>query len=487
MILRLIIERSAHPQRTTERRHEAGDLSIGRGAECDWQLDDPDQYMSRRHCVISGQDGQFTVTDASRGGLYIDGKDIALGAGAAAILENGTRLRLGDVVIRAELLAVVRPATSKQAASLPEGFDTDDFFAVRPAAPPAPPRPEGLPQPFERAQTPFAERETVSKAAPALFDDPFSMDPMETPLTEPVRAPAQGAELNDFSFVFDISPSPAPTVMGPSSAGLPAPDPGSKSSRMRERAVPPSPAVAPPSAKGGEDWPEEPLEVSPLVLDPILKQAAVGPPTASSVVMAGMQPARDDNQMIAAFFRGLGIEKPGGAGVDPLSEMEAYGRRFRLLADGLVQLLRTRAREKSSVRVAQTVIGAADVNPLKFLPNTEEALSALMAPRGKGYLGPDEAINAAFRDLSDHQMRTWTALQSALRQMIDRFDPAAFEADVQAVGLVKSLISGSHSARLWQLYNERYRDIAKSAEERFLGDVGADFRDAYEGNRRMER
>ena len=114
MILRLIIEHSAHPQRTTERRHEAGDLSIGRGAECDWQLEDPDQYMSRRHCVISGQDGQFTVTDASRGGLYIDGKDIALGAGAAAILENGTRLRLGDVVIRAELLVAVRPATDRK-------------------------------------------------------------------------------------------------------------------------------------------------------------------------------------------------------------------------------------------------------------------------------------------------------------------------------------------------------------------------------------
>ena len=70
--------------------------------------------------------------------------------------------------------------------------------------------------------------------------------------------------------------------------------------------------------------------------------------------------------------------------------------------------------------------------------------------------------------------------------MIDRFDPAAFEAEVEQVGLVKSLISGSRSARLWQLYEERYRDIAKSAEDRFLGDVGADFREAYEGKGRAE-
>ena len=166
--------------------------------------------------------------------------------------------------------------------------------------------------------------------------------------------------------------------------------------------------------------------------------------------------------------------------------MEALGLRFRLLANGLVHQLHTRAREKNSVRVAQTVIGSADVNPLKFLVTPEEALAALVSPRGKGYPGPEDAINAAFRDLSDHQMRTWTALQSSLRRMIDRFDPAAFEAEVEEVGLVKSMISGSRSARLWQLYEERYRDIAKSAEDRFLGDVGADFREAYEGKRRAE-
>jgi type VI secretion system protein ImpI len=34
------------------------------------------------------------------------------------------------------------------------------------------------------------------------------------------------------------------------------------------------------------------------------------------------------------------------------------------------------------------------------------------------------------------------------------------------------------------LYEERYRDIAKAAEDRFLGEVGADFREAYEDGRR---
>ena len=497
MTLRLVIEHSAHPQRSTEWRHEAGDLSIGRGAECDWQLDDPDQYMSRRHCVISGQDGQFTVTDASRGGLFIDGKDTALGAGAAAILENGTRLRLGDVVIRVELSGAARDAPNRQAAPLPAGFGTDDFFAARPPAPPAPPRPQGLPQPFERAPTPFAPPVAEARPAPPQFDDPFSMDPVATPAAPDARPPAQAATLNDFSFDFGPSPMPAAQMNDQSPARAapaepwaaeplqalpplsepPAPEPASDPARMRERAPAP-PADPPPSVA---TLPTPP----PLVLAPAA--SATPEPMATQPQIGQARPGPNDEQMMAAFFRGLGIEAPAGRNADPLAEMEAFGARFRLLAEGLVQLLRTRAREKSSVRVAQTVIGAADVNPLKFLPGTDEAIAALVAPRGKGYLGPDEAIGAAFRDLSDHQMRTWTALQSALRQMIDRFDPAAFEADIQAVGLVKSLISGSQSARLWQLYTERYRDIAKSAEERFLGDVGADFRDAYEGNRRTEK
>jgi type VI secretion system protein ImpI len=439
MSLRLVIEHAPHPQRLMERRHEAGDLSIGRGAECDWQLDDPDMFISRKHCVISGRDGHFTVTDSSRGGLFIDGRDRPLGAGLAAKIENGMRLRLGDLVIRAELLAVGQQATPVRAASLPMGFDADDFFAPRPPAAPPPPRPESLPQPFEGGPTPFASTSPERTSSPPLFDDPFTLDPVATPAQQ--AEPATALSLSDFSFSFADTPV----------AATPAVD--TQPLHENVAAEPPSTSPAAPT------------------------QLIAVPAPASTALPPG------DPALVDAFLRGLGLDAaalPAGGSVE---EMEALGRRFRLLAEGLVHLLRTRAREKNSLRVAQTVIGSADVNPLKFLVTTEDALAALVAPRGKGYLGPEDAINAAFRDLSDHQLRTWTALQSSLRRMIDRFDPTLFEAEVEQIGLVKSLIAGSRSARLWQLYEERYRDMAKSAEERFLGDVGADFRDAYEGKK----
>jgi len=64
--------------------------------------------------------------------------------------------------------------------------------------------------------------------------------------------------------------------------------------------------------------------------------------------------------------------------------------------------------------------------------------------------------------------------------MVDRFAPATLEKDVEALGLLETLLAGGRRAKLWELYERRFRDIAQSAETRFLGEVGADFRDAYE-------
>ncbi|MEZ5796358.1 MAG: type VI secretion system-associated FHA domain protein TagH [Paracoccaceae bacterium] len=231
------------------------------------------------------------------------------------------------------------------------------------------------------------------------------------------------------------------------------------------------PAAAPPVAPPPPAPPAPPVAVAPPAAP-----VAAPPPVAAAT----------DATAVAALLRGMGIEAPPGF-TGSAEELEALGRRFRLMTEGLVTLLRMRAQEKGSARVAQTVIGAANVNPLKFLVAPAEAVAALTAPKGPGYLEPDAAIAAALGDLMDHHKRSWTGLQSSLRRMVDRFDPALFEAEVEDVGMLKALVSGSRPARLWQLYSDRYREIAKAAEDRFLGEVGADFRDAYEGETSEDR
>ncbi|EYD74770.1 Uncharacterized protein ImpI/VasC [Rubellimicrobium mesophilum DSM 19309] len=186
-----------------------------------------------------------------------------------------------------------------------------------------------------------------------------------------------------------------------------------------------------------------------------------------------------------AFLKGMGLDPARAAGIGP-AEMEALGRRFRALVEALEQSLRSRAREKRNLRVAQTVIGSSEVNPLKFLPMTEDVLEAMIGPPRPGYMDADAAIAAAQRDLADHQLRSWSGLQSALRRMIDRFDPEEIERDLEAAGRLRAILAGGRSALLWQLYRERYKTIAKAAEDRFLGEVGSDFREAYEGPGRTD-
>lgn len=469
MSLRLVIEHAPHPQRMTERRHMGGDLSIGRGAECDWPIEDPDMFISRRHCVISGRDGQFIVTDASRGGLFVDGADRPLGAGNSAALEHGTRLRLGDVVILVEVEADAGASPSPappKAASL----GVDDFFASTPVPQVAVPRPEALPEPFETGKPATgagaeAPRARLSQA----FDDPFSLDPVATPPSGQAE-PAFRPDAAKFAADAFWSDGPAPPP-GPAQPASPAPNGFGFDDPFAQRTTTPASTPAAPP----EQPAEAPAETGEQVAEP--------PPRGTTAAPASQG---DGATLAAAFLKGAGLGHQDLTLPASPEDMEQLGRRFRLLAEGLVALLRARAKEKGSARLAQTVIGAAEVNPLKFLPTTDEALAALIAPRGRGYLSPEDAITGAFRDITDHQMRSWVAIQSALRRMIDRFDPAAFEAEADAGGLMKALLAGGKRAKLWQLYCDRYRDIARSAEDRFLGEVGADFRDAYEGNRRQQ-
>lgn len=428
----LILEHAPTPQRESQRLYVGGELTIGRGDDADWQFDDPDMFVSRKHCVISDESGVATVTDASSGGLFVDGSSQALGPGNSVALEHDMRLRIGDFVIRVEMTAAPATAAPEPRKS-PFSFE---FQAPQEEPGPAPERPKDLPPPFGlRTDNRPTDREEKPARPPRPLDDndPFALDlaPRRAAPQAEKAAPERPTSGGYFSTPVGRDPEPAPEGPG---ARVPPPDPVPETV--------PEPAAATPS------------EIAP------------------------------GSDLRDAFFRGLGLDAKRHPSGDPLAEMEDMGRRFRALADGLVHLLRTRAQEKQKVRVAQTIIGSANVNPLKFAVSTDDAVQSLLSPRGDGYLAPDDAINEAYRDLADHQVRTWSALQTALRRMIDRFDPEELESELEEAGRLETLLAGGRSAKLWQLYEERYREIARSAEERFLGDVGGDFRDAYEDKRR---
>ena len=460
MSLLLTLEQGPRTQAVRQTRLDEGELVIGRSADAGWQIDDPDMFVSRAHCKITGgQDGYF-VTDTSSSGLFINDSDSPLGAGRSARLQSGMRLRLGDYILCVDLQApaMQQPATSQPVAErsppasrAPVSIGNDDFFSARAEEEPRRPRPAELPNPFEQPLPGAFERANASQGSSQAFDDPFSLDPVSSlnGMAEPV--PAEPSPIRDD---FGFGPA-APS--GPANGDWPA--------GQRERAA------------------ERPQPTNPWD-SPV--QAAEPPPPPRAT--AGSRPARapaatpsqSDSALRTAFLRGMGVEEADFPGRDAIAEMEKFGREYRLMMEGLMQLLRKRSEEKGNARVAQTMVGASEVNPLKFLPTVDDAIVTIIAERSPGFLDGEAAISDAIRDLAQHHVRAWRGVQAALRQMVDRFDPAAIEEELKSNSAIGTLLSGGRGAKLWELYQKRHRDIAESAEKTFLGEVGADFRDAYE-------
>ncbi|RWH68333.1 type VI secretion system-associated FHA domain protein TagH [Mesorhizobium sp.] len=483
MSLLLTLEQGPRSQVVRQTRLDEGELVIGRSADAGWQIDDPDMFVSRAHCKISGGRDGYYVTDTSSSGLFIDDSDSPLGTGRSTRLQSGMRLRMGDYVLHVEVQPSAghtsigqapiadhaAPAWQSPQPRTPPSIGGDDFFSAKVEEEPQRPRPAGLPDPFEQPVAGAYDRASNRRSSPA-FDDPFSLDPVATPASndEPATGRADPFGFGDMPSRNDM-PEPAPKAAGFDDFSF-------------------GPAATPASGHGAdpadriERPAEKPKAVRPWEIPAQAPEPPAPPPRPVSAPRPSRptQPAPSDMALRAAFLRGMGVEEADFPGRDAIAEMEKFGREYRLMLDGLMQLLRKRAEEKGSARVAQTVVGSSEVNPLKFLPTVDDVIVTIIAERSPGFLSGEAAISDAVKDLAQHHVRAWRGVQAALRRMIDRFDPAAIEEELKSNSAIGNLLAGGRNAKLWELYQKRHRDIAQSAESSFLGEIGADFRDAYE-------
>lgn len=70
--------------------------TIGRNATNDWQLPDPDRFVSSRHASIRCEGGQYYLVDTSTNGVYYNNTEQPLGTGNQAKLSEGDRLYFGE-------------------------------------------------------------------------------------------------------------------------------------------------------------------------------------------------------------------------------------------------------------------------------------------------------------------------------------------------------------------------------------------------------
>ena len=76
---------------------------IGRAPDNDWVLIDPDRFVSSHHAEIDHRTGEWWIADTSTNGTFINDSVQPLGHGGRHRIKNGDRIRVGSLVLEAEI------------------------------------------------------------------------------------------------------------------------------------------------------------------------------------------------------------------------------------------------------------------------------------------------------------------------------------------------------------------------------------------------
>lgn len=190
--------------------------------------------------------------------------------------------------------------------------------------------------------------------------------------------------------------------------------------------------------------------------------------------------AHEHDELLHAFLEGAGVPDlavPGGLTPQFLN---LTGQLLREATQGTLDLLLARTLTKREVRAELTMIAPTENNPLKFSPTVETALAHLLAPQGRGFMAPRQAMKDAQDDLRSHQFGFMAGMRAALAGVLERFSPEELERRLAQKTVIDSMLPFNRKAKLWDLFSERYKEISREAEEDFQVLFGREFLRAYQ-------
>ncbi|MCQ9154979.1 type VI secretion system-associated FHA domain protein TagH [Acidomonas methanolica] len=482
-------------------RVQAGTVSLGRGAHCDWILPDPQRLLSKRHCEIALHNGRWMITDLSSNGTTVCGK--MLPPGVPQELHDGDSIGCGSYQVDVVLGAVGADEPTQT-------FPAAGFAGGTPVSADAPHPPHD-----DEHSTLREPRDTPDGAAPVftLGDQqrygrgsvetlsiihPFSLSlgenesgfdlPGGTASGEVSslsgRASGQASGLHD---AFQ-PPRPASHLL-PEDWDIPAPGlpegggtdkAGYAPFETKNETLAGTESVSPP--RGSESVMPRVEGVPPGERRGVAHAVRAPVPDASGPTPSSGDRSRDvvlRAEIAAAFLHGAGLA--GLSGDVPDDFFEELGRTFRAFVVGLRRAMIARAKIKGEFRIEQTMIQPFGNNPLKFAVDDDDALSALLGVgRRTGVSGAD-AVTDALDDIRVHEMAVTRAIEPALRDFLAANGPnavleqLAFPAD-QPLSLLRR-------ARAWSSYVRLHEDLSVTATETLDGAFGRAFGRAYEAAR----
>lgn len=401
---------------------------IGRAADNDWVLPDPERYMSGHHAFVEYRGGQWYLVDTSSNGTYLNGASVPIGRQQVVALSDGDKVRMGDY----ELLVSVNP--------------DNDF------------------PPDVSAIAAFDEHSLRgSDFAIATHGDLGAELDLQRLLADPNEPPDD--------------PEPAPPPCPPSAPPpVPARSPLHVSDAYGQSVPVPAPRVkvatpTSPTASAATSTPS----YSPAATPTIAPRAVVAPTRAEPATAVPAVPAN----ALQAFYRAAGLDPATLSPEDAATQLALAGQLLREMALGLMTTLQQRAEQKHRYRVDDTGITPVDHNPFKQSASVDEVLARLFATRSTRFMAPVEAVRAGFADLRKHEKATLAAMQDGLAEYLLRFAPEKLEEQFES-GLKRAGVSGGEKGRYWQLYAEFYRVLTQANEAGVPHAFAEEFAKAYE-------
>ncbi len=386
---------------------------IGRAEQCEWCLPDPRRHISGQHASISFEDGCFYITDLSTNGTYINQQTDSIAKGVPCPLKDGDLISLGDFQLEVRIYPDGRPASVRS-----EECDDSNTVISTESEDPLLCYQQHNPSPKAGARP----RSLLESGKPSGLESPF-MPPEIMP------------ETVDHDQSLKISKVAAPVHLNP---------------------------------RGGSDQGKSQTQTNPPVLT-----AIVQPETA-----VDNKPAResgvdnDSKKLLEAFCRGMGVAPSVFDKVDAEAVLEMAGRSLSDCVNGMVAVMKQRAKMKNEFRIDMTYVKNQNNNPLKFSANRQQALRHLFRPEKGAFLSLDESFAECFDDILAHQLGVMSGAQQALEKIMARFNPSLLERRWEESKARGISVSGKR-ARYWEAFKELYRELDSEDDlfNRLFGDA----------------
>jgi type VI secretion system protein len=488
-------------------------LSIGRGPENDLVLTDPARVLSKSHCVIEADGRDYTVTDSSTNGVFLNQDGERLSKGVPTPLKPGDVLQIGGYLLSVTELrdGGMHQKTESQGGATQAAVERDPFDDLLAEFVPTkggdarggiaagsssrePPPDFGSVPDFDDAPAFPNERPAGGSAADFTpLAPPFAGSPFNEPLTDHRRpTPVERPILSDADDMFGpksasddwSGASEADHVAGESAFFAPPkvsipqiPDEWDDLLNFDPPAAVPDQSPNPPQPQAQSAAGNVFAEPSDR---PAARRSDMPAAAVSAAAPSAVRPASAaDRGAVAALLEASGLGAVALDDVQTLALMERLGRTLRILVPGLIEILASRSSTKQEFHIDRTMLGAHDNNPLKFSASTDEAMRVLLLQGIPGFLAIDQAVDQALADIKKHQLAVLAGMQVALETVIGRFDPAQLETRLERRSVLEGILPQGRKARYWELFKALHGEIVRELHDDLQKLFGAEFAEAY--------